>query len=91
MPVTTKTQRTSRFIDPWSYIALGASGLVLLALMGSQFFYKKLVSERVSVEPEESVELESTQLEPQLVGALRIDVRALLPSKYLGDLRNSNS
>jgi len=80
MPVTTKTQRTSRFIDPWSYIALGASGLVLLALMGSQFFYKKLVSERVSVEPEASVELESIQLEPRLVGALRIDVRALLPS-----------
>jgi len=80
MPVTTKTQRTSRFIDPWSYIALGAAGLVLLALMGSQFFYKKLVSETVSVEPEESVQLESTQLEPQLIGALRIDVRALLPT-----------
>lgn len=80
MPVTTQTQRTSRFVDPWSYIALGAAGLVLLALMGSQFFYKRLMSQTVYVEPEESVQLESIQLEPQLIGALRIDVRALLPS-----------
>ncbi|MEQ8963042.1 MAG: hypothetical protein RLP02_34885, partial [Coleofasciculus sp. C2-GNP5-27] len=78
MPVTTKTQRTGRFVDPWSYIALGAAGLVLLALMGSQFFYKRLTSETVYVEPEESVELESIQLEPRLIGALRIDVEAWL-------------
>ncbi len=80
MSVTTQTQRIGRFVDPWSYIALGAAGLVLLALMGSQFFYKRLTSETVYVEPEESVQLESTQLEPQLIGALRIDVRALLPT-----------
>jgi hypothetical protein len=78
MPVTTKTQRTGRFVDPWSYIALGAAGLVLLALMGSQFFYKRVTSETVYVEPEESVELESIQLEPRLIGALRIDVEAWL-------------
>jgi len=78
MPVTTQTQRTGRFVDPWSYIALGAAGLVLLAFMGSQFFYKRLTSETVYVEPEESVELESIQVEPRLVGALRIDVEAWL-------------
>ncbi len=29
MPLTFKTQRTSRFVNLWSYLALGSAGLVL--------------------------------------------------------------
>jgi len=78
MPVSTQTQRIGRFVDPWSHIALGAFGLVLLAFLVAQFFHQRLFSETVYVEPEDFIQLESIQLQSQLIGALRIDVKAWL-------------
>lgn len=79
MPVTIYTQRTTRFIDLFPYIALGSTVLVCLALIVSPFFSKTLVTNQVEVEPEETEAIKTLQLQPQPVGALLIDVKALLP------------
>ena len=78
MPVTIQTQRTSRFIDPWSYVALGATGLIFLALVAATFFQKTLLSKTITVSEEEPVLLQPLQLKRQLIGALRIDVAATI-------------
>lgn len=80
MSVQTRIQRTSRFIDPCPYIAMGATVLVFLALVGAQLFQKTLVSTTLNVnEEEEPVRLQPIQLGHQPLGAVRIDVKALIP------------
>jgi hypothetical protein len=78
--VTIQTQRTGRFIDPWPYVTLGATLLILLALFGASSFQRTLLSTTVSASEDEPVELEPLALRRQLFGALRVDVKALLPS-----------
>lgn len=80
MSASINTKKTNRFIDPAPYIAFGATGLILLALMASAFFEKVLFSKTVSVSEEETVKIEALKIEPQLVGALRIDATAFIPS-----------
>jgi hypothetical protein len=80
MAVTIQTQRTKRFVEPWLYVALGAAALVFLAWVISGLFQKTLVSQTVSASTGEPVQLEPIQLKPQLVGAWRIDVKALFPT-----------
>ncbi|MEW6497391.1 MAG: hypothetical protein AB1589_33555 [Cyanobacteriota bacterium] len=78
MPVSIQTQRTRRFIDPWPYVALGATGLVFSALVAATFFQKTLLSKSIYVSEEEPIQLEPLQLKRQLIGALRIDVEATI-------------
>ncbi len=75
-------KKTNRFIDPALYVAFGASGLVFLALFASAFFGKVLFSKTVRVSEEEVVKTEVLKLQPQLVGALRIDAKAILPNNH---------
>lgn len=78
MAVNIQTQHTSRFIDPWPYLALGSALLVFSALIAGSFFPTKLVSTTVDASVDEPVELPPIQLKPQRLGALRIDVRAMI-------------
>ncbi len=80
MSASINTKKTSRFIDLALYIAFGATGLILLALMASAFFEKVLFSKTVSVSEEQVVKIEALKIEPQLIGALRIDATATMPS-----------
>ncbi|MGB3759633.1 MAG: hypothetical protein WBA07_25225 [Rivularia sp. (in: cyanobacteria)] len=80
MSATINVEKTNRFIDPALYIAFGATGLVFLALIASAFFEKVLFSKTVSVSEEEVVKIEALKIEPQLIGALRIDAKAFMPS-----------
>ena len=80
MQVAVDTKRTSRFIDKWAYIALGATSFLLLALIGSGLFKKTLISKNISVGVGESTPPEKLTLKPQLVGALRIDVEVSIPT-----------
>ena len=82
MSANIKVKNTSRFIDPAVYIAFGAAGLVFLALIASAFFGKVLFSKTVRVSEEEVVKIESLKIQPQLVGALRIDAEASLPDNH---------
>ena len=80
MQVAVESKRTNRFIDKWAYIALGATGFLLLAFIASGLFKKTVVSKNISVGVEESTQLEKFTLEPQAIGALRIDVKASIPA-----------
>ena len=76
MSANINIKKTNRFIDPAFYIALGATGFIYLAFIASVFLGKVLFSKTVSVSEEEVVKIEALKLEPQLVGALRIDATA---------------
>ena len=78
--MTIQTQRTGRFIDPWPYVTLGATLLIFLALFGASSFQKTLLSTTVSASEDEPVRLEPLSLRRQLFGALRVEVKALLPA-----------
>lgn len=76
MSVTVDTQRTSRFIEMWAYVALGASALVFLALIVAPFFKKTLVYKNVTASVGRPVKLKEFTLKPQSIGALRVDAEA---------------
>ena len=80
MQIAVDVKRTSRFIDKWAYIALGATVFLLLAFIAPIFFKKTVLSKNVSVGVGEFTQLEKFTLEPQAVGALRVDVEASIPS-----------
>ncbi len=79
MSASINVKKTNRFIDPALYIAFGAMGLVFLALFASAFFEKVLFSKTVQVSEEEVVKIEALKIEPQLIGALRVDANATIP------------
>ncbi|MBV6624452.1 MAG: hypothetical protein KI793_16190 [Rivularia sp. (in: Bacteria)] len=82
MSASINVKKTNRFIDPALYVAFGATGFVFLALIASAFFGKVLFSKTVRVAQEEVVKIEALKLEPQLVGALRIDAKASIPNNH---------
>lgn len=80
MAVTTKTQTTSRFIEPGLYIALFAILLVIFAGIASWFFGRTLLSQRLQVRQGNPVQLQSVQLNRGTIGALRINAKAIVPT-----------
>ncbi|MEO1429626.1 MAG: hypothetical protein AAFV71_11280 [Cyanobacteria bacterium J06633_8] len=82
MSASINVKKTSRFIDPALYFAFGATAFVFLALIASASFGKVLFSKTVRVAEQEVVKIEALKLEPQLVGALRIDAKASLPDNH---------
>ncbi|MEM7716193.1 MAG: hypothetical protein AAF349_21915 [Cyanobacteria bacterium P01_A01_bin.68] len=82
MSASINVEKTNRFIDPALYIAFGATGFVFLGLIASAFFGKVLFSKNVRVAEQEVVKIEALKLEPQLVGALRIDAKASIPNNH---------
>ncbi|ASC73946.1 hypothetical protein XM38_049200 [Halomicronema hongdechloris C2206] len=78
MPVDVQPYRTRRFTD-WSPLAaLGALGILAIAVVVSPFLSRRLLNTTVQVSPEETTRLEAVQPRGGL-GALRIDTRARLP------------
>lgn len=77
---TATTQQTSRFVDPWPYVTAGVTALVILALVSSWSFQKTLLSTTVQVSEEQPAKLKPVLLKQELIGALRIDVQATIPT-----------
>lgn len=80
MPAHIQSKTTSRFLDPWPYISLLITGLMILALVSVPFWSRTLILKDVRVDPDEVVRLQPIQFQDQLVGALRIDATALIPT-----------
>lgn len=80
MPATIKTATTSRFTDPWTYLCFLMFGVTILALLMAPFWSRKLVSKYISVDPDIPTTLDPIQLQPQPIGALRVDVEARIPN-----------
>lgn len=75
-----KTQKTSRFLDPWPYVAIASTCLILLAMFFGGAMGKTLLSKAALVQEDEIFKLEPIQLKSEPIGALRIDVTANIPA-----------
>ncbi|MDX2217304.1 MAG: hypothetical protein SFY66_28815 [Oculatellaceae cyanobacterium bins.114] len=78
MRVSIQSQTTHRFIDRWYYITGAIALVVFVTLIGSAFLGKLVVYTQVQVEEGEPEELPPIQIQPESMGALRVDVRAII-------------
>ncbi len=74
-----QTQTTGRFIDWFPYIPWLVTGGMLLALIFGALWERTLISTNLLVDPDTPTELKPILLKKEPIGALRIDVSALLP------------
>lgn len=80
MSVNVRTYKTTQFLDLFPYLA-AVIGLGMVAAFLAAFFQGKLlISRTVLVEPEEVLELPAFTLRPAAIGALRLDVTAVIPA-----------
>jgi len=77
-----KSSNTSRFVEHSTKISSFALILVILAGLGSLFFPQQVTHERVNVLPEETVKLSPLTIQRRAIGALRIDVKAVIPTNH---------
>ena len=82
MPVDVKTQKSKRFRDFSPLIALGALGLIACAGFASGLLQKTLFTRSLNLSPEESITVGPIQLKKSIIGALRIDVSAVIPTNH---------
>lgn len=80
MPSKIQPLVTAQFTERSPLAALGALGLLGLALAVSPLFHHQLLSTGVYVGAEETVQLDPVQPRERAIGALRIDAVAQLPS-----------
>lgn len=80
MAVTIQNQRTSQFLDPWPHLAIVAIALIFLAWIGALIVPKTLLSTSLQVSEDEPAFLQPLPLKREPIGALRIDVKAIIPN-----------
>lgn len=80
MPSKIQPLVTTQFTERSPLMALGALGLLGIALLIAPLFHRQLLSTGVYVGPEETVQLDPVQPRAGAIGALRIDAVAQLPS-----------
>ncbi len=79
MSASINVKKTARFIDPGLYLTFGAASLILLALIVSASFKKVLSIKNVAVKQGQVKKIETLKIKPQLIGALQIDAKAIIP------------
>ena len=82
MSVSVQSSSTRRFVDHSTTISFLALILIILAGVGSILLPQQVAQERVQVLPEESIQLPPITIQRRLVGALRVDVKASIPSNH---------
>lgn len=75
----TQTYSTQRFVAPWAYVSASAVGLVIVAAIASVFVANPLGSTTIQVSEGEPRKLQPIPLKQQNLGALRVDVKAMIP------------
>jgi len=76
------TARTKRFIDYWVYAPSAIAACLLLLSLFSSSLANTLVEKRIAVEEEEAVKVDTVDLKPSQIGALRIDVKSSLGNNF---------
>lgn len=82
MSVKIKSLTSNRFVEQSVKLSWLSLAIVIFASLGSFFFSKQITNQVVTVSPEESVTLSPITLQRSLIGALRIDVRAIIPTNH---------
>ena len=70
------TARTKRFIDYWAYAPSAIATILLFLSLFSSSLANTLIDKRIAVEGEEAVKVDTIDLKPSQIGALRIDVKS---------------
>lgn len=76
----TPAKQTIWFIDFWTYLAWSSVSLVVVAGFASLFLFRPLLATTLQAQAEETVRLSPITIQPHLIGALRVDVTAVLPT-----------
>jgi len=82
MSVTITPTTTKRFVEQGVKLSWIALALVILAALTSAFFSKQVTNQMVTVAPKETVTLKPINLQRRVIGALRIDVKAIMPFNH---------
>ena len=82
MAVNVSHQNTTGFVDRWAYFPAGVAGCLFLLLLFSSSFVKTIVDKKVTVSEGEAVRVNTVQLTPRELGALRIDVKSFFPNNH---------
>ena len=82
MAINVSHQNTTRFVDRWAYVPAGVAGCLFLLLLFSSLLAKTIVDKKVTVSEGEAVRVNTVQLTPRELGALRIDVKSFFPSNH---------
>ena len=82
MAVTIQSSTTKPFVEHSITISWLALALILLAGFASLFFSQPVTNQMLTVSPEETVTLSPITLQRRLIGALRIDVKAVIPTNH---------
>ncbi|MDJ0508480.1 MAG: hypothetical protein QNJ64_04375 [Crocosphaera sp.] len=80
MSVNIKDYDTNRFIAKLAYIGLVSPLSVLLTLIFSPLLGENLINKQIKVGSENPEIIKEFTLKPHLVGALRVDVKAFIPT-----------
>jgi hypothetical protein len=71
-------RQEARFIDQWSYIAWGATGLIVVAMVFVNLWRKPLLRQTIAVTEAQPIQLAPIQIRPRTIGALRVQAIATL-------------
>lgn len=82
MSVTLKSSNSKPFIEQSVKLSWIALALVIIAGIASLSFSRQVTNQIVTVFPEETVNISSINLQRRLIGALRIDVKAIIPANH---------
>jgi hypothetical protein len=75
---TPTTTHTSKFVDPFPYLALLFAAITLVAMGVAPFIARTVAFQTLTVEPGSSGQLPPIQIAQQRIGAVRIDANASL-------------
>ena len=85
MAFNVSTARTKSFIDYWIYAPSAIAFTLLLSSLFSSSLANTLVDKKVLVEEEEAVKVETLDLQPSKLGALRVDVQSSFNNNFRYD------
>ncbi len=82
MPVTIQSSKSKQFVEHSVTISWLSLILVTIAGFSSIFFAQPIKNQMLTVSPQETATLSPITLQPRLIGALRIDVKAIIPANH---------
>ena len=82
MAVNVTQIKTTQFLDRWAYFPSAISACLFLSILFSSSLAKTLVDRQITVVEEEPVKVDTINLKPSILGALRVDVKPYVPANH---------
>ena len=82
MAVNVTKIKTAQFLDCWAYFPSAISACLFLSILFSPSLAKTLVDRQITVVEENPVKVDTINLKPSIVGALRVDIKPYVPRNH---------